>query len=246
VNTTYTRLRTICWLLAVPMTCLVQGACVSQPTTSKPSETNPPLIVEEQKPAPLAIETTPTAPAPVQRQVSASKSPPKKRPAKTKPKAGNVRPKKAEIRDIFGEPPKRQALDPIYVNLVTPILDTKVQEAEKPKGAVTQQIRDELTSDPVIHLVQSHQRLATASIADVDVSSSVSIKDIVTIDRKTGKPAKVAAVVFEATITSQVPPATYTVSETGHMQKHVEASRRFAQQIREIIVDKIGPRIPAH
>ena len=52
------------------------------------------------------------------------------------------------------------------------------------------------------------------------------------------------AVVFEAIITSQVPPTTYTVSETGHVLKNVEVSKRFAQQIRQVIVEKIGPRIP--
>jgi len=36
---------------------------------------------------------------------------------------------------------------------------------------------------------------------------------------KTGKPDKVVAVVFEATITPQVAPALYTVSESGHICK---------------------------
>jgi hypothetical protein len=37
------------------------------------------------------------------------------------------------------------------------------------------------------------------------------------------------AVVFKATITSQTPPASYTVSESGHLVKKVEVSKRFAK-----------------
>jgi hypothetical protein len=54
------------------------------------------------------------------------------------------------------------------------------------------------------------------------------------------------AVVFEATITSQTPPAIYTVSESGHAQRNLEVSKRFAKQVKQVILEKIGPNIPAH
>jgi hypothetical protein len=52
------------------------------------------------------------------------------------------------------------------------------------------------------------------------------------------------AVVFEATITSQVPPTSYTVSESGHVLQNVEVSKRFAKQIKQVIVEKIGQNSP--
>ena len=111
----------------------------------------------------------------------------------------------------------------------------------------------EFASDPIIKLVAGNQNTAglgkpraTHSIADVEVSSKVSIKEVYGINRRTGKPGKMVAVVFEATITSQVPPASYTVSESGHILQNVEVSKRFARQVRQVIVEKIGPGIPAN
>ena len=54
------------------------------------------------------------------------------------------------------------------------------------------------------------------------------------------------AVVFEATITTQVPPATYNVAESGHVLKNLEVSKRFVKQVRQVILEKIAPTIPAH
>lgn len=126
-----------------------------------------------------------------------------------------------------------------------------MQQAEKSKGAVAQQIRNEFASDPIIKLAPGNLDTArlgkspvTQSTADVEVSSKVSLKEVYGVNCQTGKPGKMVAVVFEAIITSQVPPATYTVSETGHVLKNVEVSKQFAQQIRQVIVEKIGPRIP--
>jgi len=78
------------------------------------------------------------------------------------------------------------------------------------------------------------------------VSPKVSLKEAYGIDRKTGKPSKTLAVVFEATITSQVPPATYNVSESGHALRTLEVSKRFTMQVKQVIREKIGPAIPAH
>ena len=69
----------------------------------------------------------------------------------------------------------------------------------------------------------------TPPAADVEVSSKVSMKEVIGVNRKTGKPGKMA--VFEATITSEVPPASYTVSESGHILQNVEVSKRFAKQV---------------
>jgi|GEM_PF-797534 hypothetical protein len=149
--------------------------------------------------------------------------------------------------------PKRRPNDPIYVSLVPPVLDSKMREAEKSKGSVDRQIRSEFTSDPIIKLVEGDRsssekgkRRSVPSIADVEVAPKVSIKDVYILQPKTGKPGKMTAVIFEATITSQEPPVTSTVSETGHYLQNMEVSKRFASQIKQIILERIGPEIPAH
>ena len=164
-----------------------------------------------------------------------------------------VRARKAAMLESYDSIPKRQPQDPIYVSLAPPVLDGKMQQAEKPKGAVAQQIHNEFASDPIIKLVAGTQGRAgmknpraTPSIADVEVASKVSVKETYGVNRQTGKPAKMVAVVFEATITSQFPPALYTVSESGSILQNVEVSKRFAKQVKQVIVEKIGPDIPAN
>jgi hypothetical protein len=150
----------------------------------------------------------------------------------------------AEQSNLLNAKPLRGPQDPIYVNLASTVLDKKMQEAEKPKGAVAQQIRKELSSDPVIQLVPGNKK--AASIIDVTVAPKVSLMEMKGVHRKTGKPGKMTAVVMEATITSQSPPAIYTVYESGHVLQNEEVSKRFAKQIREVILEKVGPQIPAH
>jgi hypothetical protein len=150
----------------------------------------------------------------------------------------------SEGSDLLSSKPLRGPQDPIYVSLASTVLDKKMQEAEKPKGAVAQQIRKELSSDPVIQLVSGTKK--AASIVDVTVASKVSLMEMKGVHRKSGKPGKMTAVVMEATITSQSPPAIYTVYESGHVLQNEEVSKRFAKQIRQVILEKVGPQIPAH
>lgn len=148
--------------------------------------------------------------------------------------------------------PKRQPNNPIYVSLAPPVLDAQMEKAERSKGAVADQIRSEFESDPIFKLMEENQARSgllkphAAASADVEVSQTVSLKEAYGIDRKTGKPGKMLAVVFEATITTQSPPATYNVSESGHVLRNLEVSKRFAKQVKQVILEKIGPSIPAH
>lgn len=148
--------------------------------------------------------------------------------------------------------PKRQPNDPIYVSLAQPVLDAQMEKAERSKGAVAEQIRSEFETDPIIKLIEENRSRSgllkphVSSSVDVEVLPKVSLKEAYGVDRKTGKPSKMLAVVFEATITTQVPPATYNVSESGHVLKNLEVSRRFAKQVRQVILEKIAPTIPAH
>jgi hypothetical protein len=160
--------------------------------------------------------------------------------------------KRADQLEQLSRMPKRQPNDPIYVSLAPPVLDAQMEKAERSKGAVAQQIRSEFETDPVIKLIEEGRSRSglskphLAASADVEVSPKVSLKEAYGVDRKTGKPGKMLAVVFEATITTQVPPATYNVSESGHVLRNLEVSKRFAKQVKQVILEKIGPNIPAH
>jgi hypothetical protein len=162
--------------------------------------------------------------------------------------------RQVEPSEAAGATPKRRPDDPIYVNLPSPVLDSKIQQVEKPKGAIGQYIRNEFASDPIIQLVpdlkskKMGRKTSQAALrtADVEVASKVSLKEVLGINSTTGKPSKMVNIVFEATISSQSPPVTYTVSESGHILQNMAVSKRFAKQIREVIVEKIGPDLPAH
>jgi hypothetical protein len=205
--------------------------------------------VDEQGTKTLVYETDPN----VQTTNHNTLDPMAKRQVAAQEMSEQIRARKAASLETLSAAPKRQPEDPIYVSLPPPVLDGKMQLVEKSKGAVAQQIRNEFASDPIIKLVAGNQNTAglgkpraAPSIADVEVSSKVSIKEVYGVNRQTGKPGKMVAVVFEATITSQVPPASYTVSESGHILQNVEVSKRFARQVRQVIVEKIGPGIPAN
>jgi hypothetical protein len=175
-----------------------------------------------------------------------------KRQAVAQEVSGQIGAKQATHLDQLTHTPKRQLSDPIYVSLAQPVLDAQMEKAERSKGAVAEQIRSEFEADSVIRLIEEDWNRSgllkahVAARADVEVSPKVSLKEAYGIDRKTGKPGKMLAVVFEATITTQVPPATYNVSESGHVLRNLEVSKRFAKQVKQVILEKIGPNIPAH
>lgn len=233
----------------VAVLCLSLAACSGGYYTSKVNGEKKVYRVDEQGTKTLVYETDMAG----QTTIHDAQDPMAKRQVTVQETAEQVRVKKAAMLESLGSIPKRQPQDPIYVSLAPPVLDGKMQQAEKPKGAVAQQIHNEFASDPIIKLVAGNQAgaglknpRATPSIADVEVSSKVSIKEVYGVNRQTGKPGKMVAVVFEATITSQIPPALYTVSESGNILQNVEVSRRFAKQVKQVIVEKIGPDIPAN
>lgn len=148
--------------------------------------------------------------------------------------------------------PKREVNSPISVSLVPPVLDEKMRQAEKTKGVMAEWIRHELAADPGIKLIEPDRTQSglmkphAETSPEVEVSPKVSLKEAYGIDQKTGKPSKVLAVVFEATITSHIPPATYTVSEVGYAVRNHEVSKRFTNHVKQVILEKIAPVLPAH
>lgn len=230
-------------VLCLGLTACAGGAYTSQVNGEKSFDR-----VDEQGTKTLVYETDPAG----HTTIHNAQDPIAKRHVASQEMAEQARVKKPTMLESLGSLPKRQPQDPIYVSLAPPVLDDRMQQAEKPKGAVAQHIHNEFASDPIIKLVARKERAgvknprATPSIADVEVSSKVSIKEVYGVNRKTGKPDKMVAVVFEATITSQVPPALYTISESGHILQNAEISKRFAKQVKQVIVEKIGPNIPAN
>ncbi len=220
---------------------LTLTACAGGYYTSKVNGEKKVYRVDDQGTKTLVYETDQKG----QTTVHDAEDPMAKRQIAVQEMAEKIQAKRAEQLEAISTGPKRRPEDPIYVSLAPPVLDSKMQQAEKSKGAVAQQIRDEFASDPIIQLVPRNKN-AGLSIADVEVSSKVSLKEVYGINRKTGKPGKMVAVVFEAVITSQLPAQSYTVSESGHVLQNVEVSKRFAKQVRQVIIEKIGPDIPAH
>lgn len=235
--------------LCITVLCFAVTACEGGHYTSKSNEEKNVYPVDEQGKKTIVLTTGPNG----QTTIHDTQDPIAKQQVVAEEMTEQVRTRKAASLETLSAAPKRQPEDPIYVSLAPPVLDGKMQQVENPKGAVAQQIRNEFASDPIIKLVTRNQNTAglrrpraTPFSTDVEVSSKVSIKEVYGLNRQPGKPGKVVAVVFEATITSQIPPASYTVSESGHILQNVEVSKRFARQVRQIIVEKIGPGIPAN
>jgi hypothetical protein len=150
---------------------------------------------------------------------------------------------------------KRSAKDPIYVVLHPTELDKALKKAEKHKGAVYDQIRQEFESDRIIRLItekngkkSSWSKLRKSfrkSKVDVEVNTRSYLKKMTGINKKTGKITEMTAIVFEATITSNYLPESYNVIEAGNIFRNPEVTQRFADKIKRVIKYQIGPGIPA-
>ena len=168
---------------------------------------------------------------------------------------------KAQRIERLKEAPKRRHGDPIYVNLHAVKLGDKLKKAQHSKDAVDKQVRATFKSDKVIRLVSKKdlkrqewaeiskalagQNPYDATVADVEVVTRAYVKEVYGINKKTGKPDKMPAVVFEATITSNHLPAEYTVEESGHILRNAQVTQRFADRIKAVIIQQIGPDLPA-
>jgi hypothetical protein len=167
----------------------------------------------------------------------------------------------AERIERIEQAPKRKPNDPIFVALHDVQLDDKLKQAQHSEGAVDKQIRGQFDEDSVIRLIgmdsmkknewsQLGKALSGRSAnegpaADVDVVSRGYLKEVYGFDKKTGKPASMVAVVFEATITSNYLPAEFTVTEEGNVLLNAQVSSRFVEKIKAVIKNQIGPTIPA-
>ena len=180
------RLISIVSSFSVAVVCLALTACGGGYYTSKVDGGEQVYRVDEQGAKTLVYEIDQNG----HTMIHDAKDPMAKRHAAAQEMAEQFRAKKAVQLEVLSAAPKRQSEDPIYVNLIPPVLDGKMQQAEKPKGAVAQQIRKEFASDPIIKLIDDNQQTAgplkfgvAPPVADVDVSSKVSMKEVVGVNR---------------------------------------------------------------
>ena len=139
-------------------------------------------------------------------------------------------------------------------------LSEDLRQAQHTEGAVQEQLRKEFEGDTVIavvdpavsqgrELTQAFRILAgqapsQAPPADVEVVTRAYVQEKVGINQSTNKVGSYAAVVFEATITSNYLPAEHTVTEEGSIFRNVEVTHRLAEKIKAVIKNEIGPTIP--
>ncbi|MDH4084985.1 MAG: hypothetical protein OEV99_16305 [Nitrospira sp.] len=227
--------------------CVAVGACSGGYHTANLNGEKKVYRVDEQGAKTLVYETDQAG----KTTIHDADDPLTKKQVAAQERAEQVSAERAGQREPLSLVPKRKPNDPIYVTLTPPVLDDNMQRAERSKGVVAKQIRREFVGDPVIKLTDEHRHRSgllkprMRVDAAVEVSPKVSLREAYGIDRKTGKRSKVLAVIFEATITSQTPPATYTVSESGLVLKNLEVSKRFAKQVKQVILEQIGPNLPA-
>ena len=163
---------------------------------------------------------------------------------------------KAARMEAYRAAEKRSPNDPIVVALyeteVEPQLKANVQ------GKLFEQLRKEFENDGVIRLVEqnrlardSHQVSAMGTQkpndagADVVVRSSARVSEELGINPKTGKPAKMIALVYQAQVfTPYSVDHQYTVTESGNLFRNIEVTRSFADKVKSVIKNRLGPEIP--
>ncbi|HMB70264.1 MAG TPA: hypothetical protein VKU85_13190 [bacterium] len=156
--------------------------------------------------------------------------------------------------------PKRADDDPIRVLIHEIELSEDLRQAQHTEGAVQEQLRKEFEGDAVIavvdpaasqgrELTQAFRILAgqapsQAPPSDVEVVTRAYVQEKVGINKSTKKVGSYAAVVFEATITSNYLPAEHVVTEEGSIFRNVEVTHKLAEKIKAVIKNEIGPTIP--
>lgn len=157
--------------------------------------------------------------------------------------------------------PKREWGEPIFVALYDVELGPKLKEAQHSEAAVYAEVAKNFESDDVIQLVsasdlKNRQFVEMAKMyqgksskeappADVNVVSKAYLKEVYGLSKSTGKPASAWYVVFEAVVSCNYLPASYTITEEGNMFQNAEITRRFAEKVKTVIKTNIGPTLPA-
>ncbi len=163
------------------------------------------------------------------------------------------------------EAPKRAADDPIRVIIHGMDVEEKLSQAQHTEGAIEEQFRKEFEADGIIRVVapvaskgseltelfaalrgETPSQAASADpAADIEVFTRAFIEERSGYNKKTKKLGTMAALVYEATIKSNYLPTVLTVTEEGNIFRNAEVTKSFAEKIKTVIKEQIGPTIPA-
>jgi hypothetical protein len=138
------RSMTILSSYCIAVLCLALTACGGGYYTSKVNGGKQVYRVDEQGNATLVNEVDPNG----QTTIHDAEDSMAKRQMASQEMSEQMRARKVERLEALSTAPKRQPQNLIYVSLAPPVLDSRMQQAEKPKGAVAKQIRNEFASDP--------------------------------------------------------------------------------------------------
>lgn len=180
-------------------------------------------------------------------------------------KADAAKKEREERRSALASAPRRDANDPILVALFQTVVSENLRKATT-KDGVFPYLRKEFDNDPVImaldqgqvdrysrdHDFRTGQSKSFSSFdrgaeflpVDVYVETFAKMEDKVGINRATNKVASAPFLVYTATITSEYGDRPVEVTEEGFILANVEVTRKFAEKIKAVVRNELGPTIP--
>ena len=185
--------------------------------------------------------------------------------AKTKAEA--VAKKQKEKEQALANAPKRGPNDPIQMAIFQTVESDKLRKVTEKQGGVFAFFRKEFENDKVIKLIDqdkvdsynekydfktgqykkftSFDRDLNYLPADIYVESNAQLKEQFGISKATKKAASAPYLFYKATIYSEYSNQTWEITESGHILKNLEVTKKFANKIRNVIINKAGTIIPA-
>ena len=162
--------------------------------------------------------------------------------------------------------PKRGSNDPITMALFQTVVSDDLRKAATKEG-VFPYLRKEFENDPVIKIMDQRRvdnyakdrdfktgkttRFSSFDDdpeflpSDVYVESFAKLEEKVGINRSTNKIATAPFLVYRAVIYSEYSGRTWEVKEEGFVLQNAEVTRNFAAKISDVILNQVGPTIPA-
>lgn len=175
--------------------------------------------------------------------------------------------KKKEKQKALANTPKRGPMDSIHIALFQTVVGENLRKATKKQGGIFPFFRKEFDTDKVIKImgqkkVDSYSknydfktgrykkftgfdRSPTYLSVDIYVESTARLKEKYGISKATKKAASAPYLFYKAIIHSEYSDQTWEVTESGHILKNPEVTKKFANKIRDVILKKAGPTIPA-
>jgi hypothetical protein len=142
----------------------------------------------------------------------------------------------------------RKANDPIIVTLFETQVEGKLKQ--NVQGRLFEHFRKEFEGDPIIKLVDQKKAAAAEKRgdrldSDVSVVSRAYLEKVFGRDTTTGKLGTGVVLAYEATVSSSyLPEDVYKVNQSGGIFSNMEVTHTFAEKIKAVIKNNIGPKIP--